>query len=406
MTKHAKLSPSGSERWMNCPASIRMEEGLPDTSSVYAEEGTAAHEVAAICLEKELPASSQLGKVFNKCEVQSEGFKCDEEMADAVQQYIDHVNTFKGDAFFEKQVCVKPWVDEGFGHADVIKIYACDLDPLVVTVIDLKYGKGVMVEAQDNSQAGIYGLGVYNDYKDLFDFDDDTVFQLVIVMPRKDHITQWNLTLKELLEFGDRVKLAAKECENPEAAFDPGPKTCQWCKAKTTCKSLHDYNIKLAVEDFEEFDLSGEMKFKDPRKNSNDDISIILDNVDGITKWAKAIEAHALMELNAGHDIPNYKLVEGKKGDKKWKDEKEVVEIFETLFDIEEKELYGKPKILTPTKALALLGSMKLKKKDKDSVESLYSQTDGKPNIAHVSDRRIPIKPSVETDFETEYEGE
>ncbi|MCK5605443.1 DUF2800 domain-containing protein, partial [Candidatus Pacearchaeota archaeon] len=316
------------------------------------------------------------------------------------------VNTFKGEAFFEKKVCVKPWVEDGYGTADAIKIFAQDLDPLIVTVADLKYGKGVMVEAQDNSQAAIYGLGVYNDFKDLFDFDDDTIFQLVIIMPRKDHITQWNITLKELLEFGEKVKLAAKECDNPEAAFNPGPKTCQWCKARPTCKAYHDYNLQLAVEDFDDFNLTGDMKFKDPRKISNADISIILDNVDGITKWAKSIEAHALAELNAGHEVPNYKLVEGKKGNKEWKSEEEVVEIFDTLFDIEKKELYGVPKMLTPTKVLALLGSKELSKTDKDSVASLYSQTEGKPNIAHASDRRKTIKPSVETDFKTPYTGE
>ena len=85
--EHAKLSASGSARWINCPGSVLAEEGAPNTSSIYAEEGTAAHELAERCLSSGKDAESYSNEIIN-------GFVVDKEMMDNVQQYLDYVRSY------------------------------------------------------------------------------------------------------------------------------------------------------------------------------------------------------------------------------------------------------------------------------------------------------------------------
>ncbi len=410
MPSHAKLSPSGSERWMNCPAAPHMEEGYPDSSSIYAEEGTAAHEVGEVCLVKNLPASSQIGKTFNKCKLRPKGFVCDEAMADSVQQYLDHVRSFEGKLFVEMKISYQKWVDKGFGTSDAVVVKHKGKVVSNVLVDDLKYGKGNLVEAQDNSQLGIYSLGVYAYLKKKgYKFTKDTVFHLAICMPRKNSITQWDISLKELLDFGKKVKAAADKVheKGAENNFNPGPKTCLWCKARFDCEALKKHNLDMMVEEFDEFDnaLEEDIELKDPRKISAEDLAKIIMNEKLIKNWLAACCARGYQLKMNGEDLPYHKLVNGKQGDKKWNtSEEEVVESLDFLFDLPEEDVYEKPKIKTPTKVLALLGSERFSKADKETIESLYSQKKGRPNIAHVSDKRKEIVPDF--DFDDEYEEE
>ena len=392
---HAKLSASGAHRWAECPASVRMEQGLPDTETEHAEYGTAAHEMAALALEEEKMASDYKGQFFNKCKLKPEGHLCDEEMIEGVQTYLNYVRGHIGTLYIEKKVKFDNWVPEGWGTADAIVVDDGNIFTTVVRVIDLKFGMGVQVDAEENYQAVLYGLGVLQSLS-VKKPDKDVKFIVSIVQPRKDHISEWELTYEEILAWGEKLKKAAKLTQNEKADFSPGPKQCMWCKVKATCRPLQQYNLQQAVDDFDDFEVSGEMKFKNPETLSVEEVGNILLNVEGIVKWTKAVEAYAKIQMSKGVDIPGSKLVSGRRGHKKWRDEEKAIEMFDMLLDTAEDELFDKV-LKSPAQAEKLL---KVKGISEKLIQSLFIQSEGGPTIARASDKRPPLALGATSDFE------
>ena len=154
MTTHAKLSASGSSRWLTCTGSVKAESQFPNTSSSYAMEGTTAHSLAERCLTEDVTPNYYLNK-------QLDGYTVDEEMVDNVAAYVAYVKSFSGIHFYEVRVDFSEWIPDGFGTSDAIVI---DSKSNTVHVIDLKYGKGVPVDAENNSQGMLYALGVLSEY--------------------------------------------------------------------------------------------------------------------------------------------------------------------------------------------------------------------------------------------------
>ena len=224
MAAHAKLSASGSARWLNCPGSVNAEKGVKEKSSFFAQEGTAAHALAEYCLVNHVSARSQLGNIF-------EGFEVTSDMTDHVQNYVDYVLQFEGQHMYEVRVDFSPWVPEGFGTCDAMIIG----DSRKLRVIDLKYGKGIRVDAEDNTQAMLYGLGAYEDFGHIYDIDSIVI---TIHQPRLDHVSEWEITVTDLLAWGEEVKSKAADCFKDDAPREPSEKACQWCKAKPTCPAL------------------------------------------------------------------------------------------------------------------------------------------------------------------------
>ena len=344
--KHARLSASGSHRWLTCPGSILLEESYPeDVVSEFAEYGTAGHQLAQVCLEKERPATLFEGQVFNESKNFPEGFTVDAEMADAVQVYLDYCNSLGGgETHIEKRVDFSLYVKEGFGTADFINIKRD-----AIHIVDLKMGKGVKVNAEWNTQGMLYALGVVWGTK----LKDNDLVHIVIVQPRLDHISEWSITVNELLTWArDEVKPKAEQAWNGEPIFNPGESQCRFCKAKPTCKALAEHSLQTAMDTFT--DIRTEEDLKEVHTLTHEEIGALLPRVNTLVNWAKSLEAHAFNELNEGKKIPGYKLVMGRSGNRKWTSEADIKEKL-TRMGLQKDEIYSPAKILTPAQMCKII---------------------------------------------------
>lgn len=372
MTAHAKLSASGAHRWLECPASVNMEQGIKDEGSPFAAEGTLAHEVAESALIAECNASHFIGR-----QNQAESFTVDKPMAGYVQQYLDYVRSVKGKLFIEKKVSFAEWVKDGFGTADAII-----LNNDVVTIVDLKYGKGVQVFPENNPQAMLYALGVLHEFG--FIADIKTV-NIVIVQPRLDHISEWTISTVDLLKWAKTVAKKAKMTEAKKPKFNAGEKQCQFCKAKGSCLALAELNLKLASDGFEAVETP--IVFSTADTLTPDQMAAILPQLKLLNAWVKAVEAYSLTLFESGETIPGYKIVEGRSIRKWSEDDKDVSR--KLIEDLSLDQIYTQ-KLISPTQAEKLLG------KDHAVMRVLVFKPEGKPTVVLSSDKRpeIDINPT------------
>lgn len=365
MALHAKLSASGAHRWMACPGSVAAEDGIPDRSSRFAEEGTRAHEV----MEKALISGKPCSDLTD-----------DEEMAEFVQVYVDYVNSLRKPndvLFIEYRVDFSEWVPEGFGTADTIIICG---DTIII--VDLKYGKGVQVFVKDNPQPLLYALGAYAAFGFLF---EPKRVRMAIVQPRLDHIDELEISLTDLLKFGETVRQAALDTKNPNAKRVPGDKQCRFCKAKATCPALYKLTEQALLADFEQLDEA-------PPANrlTDDQMRTVLENKTLVEAWLLAVENLAKEKIASGASFSGFKLVEGR-SIRKWKDDNSAADELRKL--VSEDDIFTR-KLISPAQAEKLLG-----KKDKVAIEDLIVKPRGTPTLAKDTDPR-PAITAVIGDFD------
>ena len=371
-TKHAKLGASSSERWINCPASVRMCENLPNTSSVFAAEGTVAHELSEKCLVMKSRAIHFLGKNIN-------GFIVDEDMAQNVQNYVDYVLSVNGSLLIEQKVDFSRWVHEGFGTSDAIVI---DEQNNTLHVIDLKYGKGVAVYAQDNTQAQLYALGAYDLFAHIYDID---FIKMHIHQPRINNITSWEITVDELLEFGDEVKKRADATLDENAPFNPTEKSCMWCAAKPTCSALAQKTFEVVTADFE---ITAEPTLLPVDNLTPEQIAQILSNLPLIESWIKSVKEHAYDLANI-NQLQGYKLVAGRNS-RKWNADDDAIKSALTALGVNP----IKQELISVAQAEKLIN-----KENKLSFSNLYATLAGSPTLATVDDKR-PALTNILDDFD------
>jgi predicted RecB family nuclease len=233
MQSHALLSASGADRWMNCPPSARLEETEANESSIYAREGTFAHDLAELKLRNHL---GEISKAEFKKKLQ--GLKNNEFYNKELESYIDvyvdfaieKINEHKvGMVFIEKRVDYSSICKEGFGTCDLLI-----LDRDVIEVVDLKFGKGLKVDATDNSQLKLYALGAIDNFNFIFEAKK---VRMTIVQPRLDHISTEELDVEDLISWGEEeVKPKADLAYEGEGEFNPGDH-CRFCRVKDRCRA-------------------------------------------------------------------------------------------------------------------------------------------------------------------------
>ena len=344
MAAHAVLSASGSKRWISCPASIRLEVAYPaDTgSSPFAKLGTTAHALAEYCLTNSIiDVDSHFGKTF-------EGIKVDQEMVEAVQQYVDYVNLEAQDAeeyLIEQRVSLSSIREDMFGTADAIVITKDG----VCNVIDLKYGAGIRVSAFENTQGLYYAAGVMMKYGKRYDIH---TYKITIVQPRMDNISEFSLTAGKLNQWIENVlKPAVLATEDPLAPLNPTAGGCIWCKAKPDCHALAEFSFAQAVEGFDT--ISPEPKIKKPDFITSKQLSIIYSNLPLMKMFIKTIESKVLLDLQNGKTVEGFTLVEGRSS-RCWKDEAAVEKLLRKKHLVS--KIFTPRKLLSPTQAEKMLG--------------------------------------------------
>lgn len=303
---HALLSPSSSKRWLNCPPSARLAESVENKSSVYADEGTLAHEIAQNALElwdrdlyypeiDELPVPDDLAK--------SPYFS--EDMVRHVGSYVDFVvNEFHAMhkeetggnviGYWEATFDLSKYIPESFGSSD-----ATLLSPTILHVIDLKYGAGVKVSAQSNTQLMIYALGMLNTIPEAQRGDIKEV-RMSIVQPRLDHYDTFTMSANDLLVWGEKVlKPKAK------VAWEGGGEQkigdhCQFCPLKAQCRAQYD----AITSDFDEE--------CEPLLMTDEEIVEMIGKIDRYRSWINSFDQFVYQEAMNGKKWTGYKLVEGR----------------------------------------------------------------------------------------------
>lgn len=375
---HAKLGASNAHRWLYCAGSVKAEQGFEDKGSIFAQEGSVAHELSELALTHDKEPHDWIGKPL----VENSEWIVDEEMANYVQVYTDYCRAIsKGadETFIEQRVSYSDWVREGFGTNDFGAIFLKDKR---IKIADLKYGKGVQVDAENNPQAMLYGLGTYAEFSWLSDFE---WVDIAIIQPRLDHISEWSISVKELLKWAEWVSQRAEIALSDDAERVPGEKQCRFCKAKATCPALMKYTEDIIMADFDDLD-----ELPSPDTLSEDQLRKVLEHKGLIEGWLSSVETVVRERLENGQSFPGFKIVEGRSL-RRWGDEMEAEKVLsEALGDA----LFTK-KIISPAQA-----EKALKKEQRGLLSGLVVKPAGKPTLAPESDKRPPINLTDE-DFES-----
>lgn len=300
--KHALLSPSSSSRWLNCPPSARLAENAENKSSVYTEEGTLFHEICEYCLAQwnagvwePDPLGEELPELKDD-HLMHPLFK--QEMFRHARNYCDFVmnenyNLEKSDGackmLLEEKVDISEYAPECFGSVD------CQLvgrDTLIV--IDLKYGEGVKVYAERNTQMMLYALGAIKGEPSI------KTIRLVIAQVRLNHFDVWEISANDLLQWADKVlKPTAKKAFAGKGEQKLGD-WCGFCPVKAQCRKQYE----AVVSDFD--------KYEYPELLTEDEICDLIEKIDKYKGWLESVNKFVYDEALRGHKWKGYKLVSGR----------------------------------------------------------------------------------------------
>ena len=383
---HAKLSPSAAARWIGCPGSVALSEQCPPApSSDYAEEGTLAHLLAE---HKVLLTSGEITQWYYDKRLKNalkSRYYCGE-MEEATDYYRDRVMEIyceglkkdqSTELLVEQQFRLDDWVPGCFGTSDAVVIAGDTIE-----VIDLKYGKGVRVDAVENPQLRLYGLGAAALFGDLYDLKR---VRMTIIQPRLDHVSTEELGIVELYSWANMVVKPAARAALDRTAQAPTAcgEWCRWCPAKAICRTRAEAQLDLARYEFQK-----------PPLLQKEEIGEILREAEELQRWAADVQAYALEQALQGEHFDGWKLVEGRSVRKYADDLKVAEKLMAAGYD--EALLYER-KLLGLTAMEKLVG----KKKLATTLGDLIVKPAGNPVLVPLSDKRpeINASESAKSDF-------
>lgn len=405
--KHAVLSASSSKQWLHCPPSARLQENFPNESSVYAEEGTWAHELCEYKVKKYLHE--------RKKRPQSEFFT--EEIEQATDVYAEFVisiieemrrNGCEPLCFVEERLDFSNIVPEGFGTGDMIILGKDEQGRGLLHICDYKNGKGVFVDAHENSQMMLYATGALNAYGYIYEIE---TVRMSIIQPRLENISTYEMSAANLRDWGESIRPIAQMAFEGKGEQHPGD-WCRFCRAKPVCKACMEEALALAREEFLDLDVGALTEdaeetdatapynadtstpvFKAPGLVSFAELVKVLPTLNRISSWIESVFAFVSGEaINHGVPVEGYKVVEGR-SKRIFTDTKAVIKAAESegYTDIYKQEL------LTLTEFEKMMG----KKKFAEILGQYVTKPPGKLALVPESDPRPAVDLStVEDEFE------
>lgn len=363
---HSKIGASSMYRWSRCPGSVKLCESIPSQSSSYADEGTKAHELAAIILKD---------KAITEF--------CDEETHEAVDLYVSTVlqDAEENEILVEQKFDLSKIFPGLFGTADAV-VY----DPIskILRVYDYKHGKGIIVEVENNTQLMYYGLGALLSTN----FPCKEV-ELVIVQPRAYHpdgpVRRWRVTPIDLLEFSADLRDFAEATTKPNASLVAGDH-CRFCPASGICSELSKKALAVA-----------QAEFKPTHQYDANKLADTLKKIDILEAYAKGVREFAYREAQSGRCPPGFKLV-AKRAVRKWKDEKEAQRKLSNFLDA--KEMYNMS-LKSPAQIEKIKGKI-----SKEYVNELVVAVSSGLALVEDADPRSPALSSPQKDFKPIKPGE
>jgi hypothetical protein len=381
-TLHAELSASSAERWTNCAGSVALIRGLPNRSSPYAREGTAAHHVAASAIADGVSAFHYSG---NRLSVDGEQIEITDEMCHAVQEYLDHVNMKVENAaegsqrFVEVQFDLTPLSPpaEMYGTADHV---LWDPEARVLDIDDYKHGIGVAVDAHENIQLTYYALGAVLALR-----VRPELVRITIVQPRAHHregsVRSFEFDWDHLVAFKQELFENARAALVPDAPLNVGP-WCRFCPGQAVCPAQRALAVEAAQT---EFDVA-EPELPEANLLTDTQLNRALEIAPAVEDWFRSIRALLQARLEAGEEIPGWKLV-AKRAMRKWTDEDAAVTWAQGA-GIEE-PYTRKP--MSPAQVETELKKMYPKKVRPDLPEALVEKKSSGNHLAPATDHRPAV---------------
>ena len=349
-TEHSKLGASSAHQWMNCPASVRLCEGVADEATTYANEGSAAHALAEKCLETRTNAHDHLGIELTHG---GEVFIVDVEMADAVQEYVNIIREDLSEVLgisdsIDPNELYQQWTQSSGIEFGVEHRFHLDwLDPIlfgtndcyigdalgVLRVYDYKHGAGVPVSAKNNPQLMYYALGCLG--KDNLKMYHTV--EIIVVQPRcwdDSVVPRWTISVEDLYAWAyERLLPAAKAAQAPDAKYVVGEKQCRWCRARGECQALAEQNMDLIRATFDDVSSSPTVVPPTAERLTSDELGQINKMLPLFEQWTRSIRAEIAKRLERGEDsqVLGAKLVK-KRSLRAWEDTgKAQVELMDAI---------------------------------------------------------------------------
>jgi len=359
---HALLSASSSERWLNCNPSARLEQAFAERETSAAAEGTAAHALAEHKLKRRLKLRSERPvSVFDNEEMEIHT----DDYADFVMEQVtkERRRDAGTQVFIEQRLDFSCYVPDGFGTGDCLIVSNGRLH-----VIDLKYGQGVLVDAEENPQMKLYALAVLKLYEEQYQIKK---VKLTIFQPRRENVSTWEITVAKLKRWATQDLIPkAQRAFKGEGEYCPG-EWCLFCKAAVKCRARAEDKLRLA-----------QSEFKLPPLLTDAEIEDVLLKLPDIKKWADEIQEYVLAMALAGKEWSGFKLVEGRSV-RKYADEDAVVRAANSAgyHDIYKKTL------ISITEMERLMGKAEFAK----VLGALITKPQGKPTLVPDTDKRPAI---------------
>lgn len=375
MGAHALLSASSSHRWLHCTPSARLEGQFANTTSAFAQEGTDAHALAEHKLKQYLGKRSKRpvsGFDSDDFELYTDVY------VDYAIEQIEQVRQESKDpiVLIEQKLDYSYYVQGGYGTGDLVIVTEGIID-----IVDLKFGKGVAVSADDNPQMKLYALGALSLFDSLYDIK---TVRMTIVQPRLESISIYEIPIEELTDWAENVlKPAAQLAWRGEGEFCPSQYICKFCRAKSTCRARTEKNLGMARFEFRQAPLL-----------TRAEVAEILAQAEAIAAWCKDIWSWAEARAIDGDGFEGFKIVEGR-SNRTYGDEKAVIEKL-TEAGYSESDIF-----IRNLKGITALEKALGKKEFSGILGGLITKPPGKYTMVMDSDKRqaIALNTTAAADF-------